>query len=172
MKNYIPLGPTPNNEDCAQVSSDNFKAQSAIEIAAYIAQLKRMFLDLPPGVTITSKAFQHDSGTYREVVVNYDDNDKNQADSVIDIENNLPENWDKEAKNIVFSKKDEISKLNEDALYKEAMKRSGCCLLEFDWDDLPDTNSMWDYIQVGMSSEQLDIAVKEACENRIDGIFV
>lgn len=36
------------------------------------------------------------------------------------------------------------------------------------WDDLADTNSMWDSITVGMSFAELKTAVKEAVQERVD----
>lgn len=35
------------------------------------------------------------------------------------------------------------------------------------WDDLADTNSLWDYIDEGMTDDELKTAVYEAMEDRI-----
>jgi len=64
--------------------------------------------------------------------------------------------------------KADIPKLAGQALYKLAIQLAGQ-LLPFGWDDLPDINSMWDYIDKngGMTYEQLKEAVREAVEERI-----
>lgn len=36
-----------------------------------------------------------------------------------------------------------------------------------DWDDLPDVNSMWDFIDDGMTFKQIKEAAKEAYEQRL-----
>ena len=64
--------------------------------------------------------------------------------------------------------KADIPNLAGQALYQLAIQLAGQ-LLPFGWDDLPDINSMWDYIDKngGMTYEQLKEAVREAVEERI-----
>jgi hypothetical protein len=43
MLDYLMLGPTPTNEDCAQVGSPDFEKKANKQLDAYKAQLERMF---------------------------------------------------------------------------------------------------------------------------------
>ena len=98
MKDYFEIGPTPCSEDCAQVGSENFRLIASIEMEAYIDQLYRMFGEKIENSSISfgKKWFNHDFGSYGEVVVFYDDDDPN-AHLIYEIERELPEFWDKEA---------------------------------------------------------------------------
>jgi len=64
--------------------------------------------------------------------------------------------------------KADIPNLAGQALYQLAIQLAGQ-LVPFGWDDLPDINSMWDYIDKngGMTYEQLKEAVREAVEERV-----
>ena len=94
MKEYIELGPVPSEEKCAQVGDSNYSEQSIKECRAYKNQLKRRF----PLADFQIKLFEHDFGYYREVVVYYNDTDYDQEMRAIEIEDNIPEYWDEEAK--------------------------------------------------------------------------
>lgn len=64
--------------------------------------------------------------------------------------------------------KDHIPMLAGEALYVIAINMANR-LLPIGWNDLPDTNSMWDYIDKNgdMSYDRLAEAVKEACNDRL-----
>ncbi|MFW5847320.1 MAG: hypothetical protein ACOCVF_00175 [bacterium] len=64
--------------------------------------------------------------------------------------------------------KEDIPNLADEALYKIAITLANK-LLPMRWDDLPDINSMWDYInkEGGMSFDQLKDSVKEAVNDRL-----
>jgi hypothetical protein len=69
--------------------------------------------------------------------------------------------------------KDHIPMLAGEALYTIAIQMANKYLankgLPIDWEELPDTNSMWDYIDEngGMRFQDLQAAVKEAVDDRI-----
>ncbi len=100
MREYIELGSTPYEEDCAQVGSIDYSTRARIECREYIAQLTRLFGYKLEGInaSLWTKAFPHDFGTYHEVVVMFDSNDGEAIDVAIHIENNLPSEWDEVAK--------------------------------------------------------------------------
>ena len=98
MKDYLILGATPAGENCAQVGRDNYPEQVRREGHAYIAQLTRMFGEPPTGSRFSLKGFPHDFGTYHEVVVWFDDTLPSTIEFAYHVENNLPEEWDDEAK--------------------------------------------------------------------------
>lgn len=64
--------------------------------------------------------------------------------------------------------KEDIPNLSGEALYKVAVMIANK-MLPVSWDDLPDINSMWDYINKngGMTKDELFTAVKEAVEDRL-----
>ena len=95
MKDYIELGPTPSGEDCAQLGKANYYEDALKECRAFRHQLVRIF-GHPERFKI--KAFQHDFGTYYEVVVKFDDEIEEKMNFAYDVEANVPEYWDDEAK--------------------------------------------------------------------------
>lgn len=99
MKDYLEIGPVPCNENCAQLGEDNFRNRANIEMDTYIEQLYRQFGEkiLNTSVSFRKKWFAHDFGNYGEVVISYDDEDENHH-IIYEIERELPENWDDEAK--------------------------------------------------------------------------
>lgn len=94
IMDYISIGSTPFEEPCAQVGSDDYEKNSRIESKVFINQLLRVFGEPPTGVSIRVKTFPHDFGSYREVVVYYDDENQGAVDYAYNIEANTPSNWD------------------------------------------------------------------------------
>lgn len=98
MRDYISIGSTPSGEECQQIGQASYDSEKdKLERLAFAAQLARMFPNIPQGVTIVSKSFPHDFGSYREVCVCFDADNEEQADYAYNIENNAPEKWDEEA---------------------------------------------------------------------------
>lgn len=98
MRDYISLGATPCEEECAQVGSENYGRDSRCEIAVYDAQLRRLFPDIPEGCSIGSKSFPHDYGSYRECVVFFDPDIEEHVRFAIRCENESPQYWDNESR--------------------------------------------------------------------------
>jgi hypothetical protein len=98
MRDYLTLGPTPCDEECAQVGTADYAEKSRIESSAYIAQLRRQFGE-PPGLSFFKvKRFPHEFGSYHEVVIAFDDENEEAVDFAYRVENNLPATWDETAK--------------------------------------------------------------------------
>ena len=99
MRDYLTLGCTPCDEECAQVGSDDYTVKSMQECEAYRHQLERKFQKVlaTSGVRLQVKTFPHDFGSYREVVVSYDDQNEGEVETALAIERELPEDWDAEA---------------------------------------------------------------------------
>lgn len=95
---YMEIGPTPYDEDCAQVGFAGYRERADKELTAYINQLNRMFYDAEEkGIRFKTKWFQHDFGNYGEVCI-YWNTDNEVADVyAYEIERSLPSNWDEEA---------------------------------------------------------------------------
>lgn len=94
----LELGPTPADEDCAQVGTSDYYELTKIEVKAYIHQLQRMFPNMPQGVYLRVQSNPHDFGTYHEVAVKYPEDNEEAGTFAFNMENNLPQNWDEEAK--------------------------------------------------------------------------
>ena len=99
MTDYIDLGSSPCDEDCAQVGSDNYRHRARTECTAYINQLKRMFPTLSDTpVTLRIKSNPHDFGTYYEVIAEFNENDPRACALAYAMENGAPATWDDEAR--------------------------------------------------------------------------
>lgn len=91
------LGPTPTDEECAQVGTDDYQDRARKECRAYRNQLLRMFGQPKEGCKFWIKANPHEFGTYYEVVIQFDERSEEAIDFALNVEGNLPYRWDKEA---------------------------------------------------------------------------
>jgi hypothetical protein len=85
MMDYLNIGATPNEEDCAQVGSVNYQERARKECRAYMAQIQKHYPE-PENGYLKVKGFPHDFGTYYEVVAYYDPEDISSSRWVFDIE--------------------------------------------------------------------------------------
>lgn len=100
------LGPTPAGESCAQVGSDNYSDLAYAETKAYRNQLYRFlkssgYTNIPSSFRFKVVSEAHDLGSYYEVVAVFDSNDervKECHDLAHFLDNNIPEEWDDEAR--------------------------------------------------------------------------
>lgn len=97
MRDYLTISSVPYGEPCAQVGSDNYDRNSRLECVAFIGQIRRELGDEPNGAVLRAKSFPHEFGSYREVVVVYDDNYDDAVEYAFKIEANAPEFWDETA---------------------------------------------------------------------------
>jgi hypothetical protein len=106
MIDYLYLGPTPGDENCAQVGDDNFREQCNKEMDVYIAQLKRMYPETAnyKGISFKKHWQQHDFGSYGEVIITYNDEVEEEETLALKVEWNLPRNWDEIAKEEISEK--------------------------------------------------------------------
>jgi hypothetical protein len=100
MLDYINLGSTPSDEDCAQVGSPDYQNRANKELDAYKAQLERMFPGWETHKSLKFKKmwFPHDFGSYGEIVITFDVDNELEAATAIEIEWNTPTSWDEEAR--------------------------------------------------------------------------
>jgi hypothetical protein len=94
MYDYIALGPTPCDEECAQVGDDDYYVKSREECRRYKELLLKLFGEPPEGASIRSKSFSHDFGSYSEVIVSFQVNNQIAEDYAYNIESNLPAKWE------------------------------------------------------------------------------
>lgn len=100
MRDYLDLSPTPTDEPCAQVGSDDYAKRARFECRAFMNQLERAFPDaVAAGVYFRIKSNPHDFGSYLEVQAVFDDEDESQTEWAYTIESELPQAWDDDARN-------------------------------------------------------------------------
>ena len=92
-RDYLTLGPTPCDEDCAQVGSENYYSRAREECRRYLDLLRKLFGQEPKGAQLAIKSFPHDFGSYHEVVIWYDDQFPESIEYAFQMEGNLPETW-------------------------------------------------------------------------------
>lgn len=95
---YHTLGPTPAEEDCAQMGKDDYQLLARKEGKAYINQLRRLFPHLLGTIDFRMKFFPHDFGSYGEVCVIFDNDNEAAVAAMIEVDNNIPSEWDAEAR--------------------------------------------------------------------------
>lgn len=101
MMDYLTLGPTPAEENCAQVGQPDYDRISRIECKVYLDQLRRTFPE-PANGYFKIKSFGHDFGTYREVCAVYDETDQESCEWAFNAENNSPAEWDDVARALLL----------------------------------------------------------------------
>jgi hypothetical protein len=92
MEHYS-LGPSPVDEECVQVGSDNYLANAQKECKRYMELLEKKF-DLLDGMYFQITYNAHDFGTYLDVEVFFNENDEEQLNYASYIEDNLPFTWE------------------------------------------------------------------------------
>ena len=97
MFEYIDIGPTPCEEDCAQVGDPDYQSKARKECAAFRNQIQR-WAPPPPGASLVIRANRHDFGAYYEVAVRYDVADEAACEYAYMIEGEIPTHWDAQAK--------------------------------------------------------------------------
>lgn len=98
MRDYLSIGPTPSGEECAQVGSDNYTERARKECKAFKEQLIRTFGEPPFGAGFRIKSNPHDFGSYLDVEVYYEEEIEEAIAYAFNVENEVPEFWDDEAK--------------------------------------------------------------------------
>jgi hypothetical protein len=94
MMDYLNIGSTPGDEPCAQVGSDDYSRDARKECARYIDCIRKKLGPEPSGAYLKVKGFDHDFGTYYEVVCYYDTEDEESQDYAFLCESNSPSTWD------------------------------------------------------------------------------
>jgi len=92
-KEYILLGPTPPDENCAQLGEPNYRIKAIKECNQYIDLIRQTLGQEPAGAELKIKAFDHDLGVYHEVVCYYDNNKQASLDYALKCESNGPKTW-------------------------------------------------------------------------------
>jgi hypothetical protein len=94
MGDYLNIGCSPVDEDCAQVGEDGYRERATKELEAFKGQLERVF----PDGDFRIKWFSHDFGSYGEVVAMLDGDESPRTEAAFDAESETPERWDYQAR--------------------------------------------------------------------------
>ena len=103
MRDTLSISCTPLDEDCTQVSgTENYMPMMNREVTAFRNQLERMAAAGRFGergrAYFKVESNPHEFGTYKEVAVSYDDSDETGEAFAFEVEGNIPEEWDDEAR--------------------------------------------------------------------------
>jgi len=91
---YLSLGPVPADEDCAQVGQPDYGSRARAECRRYISLLRKKFGPEPGKARLELKGCPHDFGTYYDVVVGYDEDDKESVEYAFRLERDAPSRWE------------------------------------------------------------------------------
>ena len=93
MQNYLELGSTPCDEECAQVGEEYYAAKSLSECSRFIKCIRITVGNEPSGAKLQVKSFQHEFGLYYEVVCYYDESNEASAEYAFKCESDGPTTW-------------------------------------------------------------------------------
>ncbi len=94
MRDFISLGSVPVDEPCAQIGQQGYHEMSVEECRRYKDLLLKVFGEPPVGARFGTKTFPHDFGSYREVVVEFDDSNEESVDFAYRVDGELPATWE------------------------------------------------------------------------------
>jgi len=94
MKDYINIGPTPCEEDCAQLGTPDYREKALAECKRFIQLLRKKFGPEPEDARLAIKWFEHDFGSYCEVVCFYDTDIQESVDYALRCEGETPATWE------------------------------------------------------------------------------
>ena len=91
MVDYISIGPTPCNEECAQVGDPDYIEKAREECQRFLKLIRERIGPEPEGARLAIKSFPHDFGNYLEVVCFY--NNEISQKYALKCEAETPSNW-------------------------------------------------------------------------------
>jgi len=94
FRDQMELGPTPPDEDCAQVGSDNYRQRAIEECRRYIELIRVKLGPEPEGAKLKITSNPHDFGKYHEVACEYNDELPKSVDYAYACESDGPKTWD------------------------------------------------------------------------------
>lgn len=95
---YLSIGPTPAEEDCAQVGSDSYHTKARKECEAFRKQMLRLMGEPPAGACLRVKTFPHDFGSYLELCCVFREDNEEATSYAYRCEEASPARWDAEAR--------------------------------------------------------------------------
>jgi hypothetical protein len=93
-EDIIWLGPSPANEDCAQVGDPNYAARARDECRAYVRAIRSVCGPEPEGARLVIRPLPHDYGSYFEVAVVFDPDNQQAARYAALVDDTAPRTWE------------------------------------------------------------------------------
>lgn len=90
---YLNIGPCPCDEDCVQLGDDDYQKKSREECQRFIELIRKKHGVEPCAAKLAIKSFNHDFGTYREVVCYYDEGVECSVEYAFRCESDPPSRW-------------------------------------------------------------------------------
>jgi hypothetical protein len=94
MRDFLNIGSTPCNEDCAQVGAHDYTERAVPECRRFIEVIRAKLGPEPEGARLAVKAFPHDFGTYHEVICYFEDSNPVAVEYAFKCESEAPATWD------------------------------------------------------------------------------
>ncbi len=94
MKETIEIGSSPSDETCAYVGMDNYEVLAREECERFIALIRKKLGPEPEGARLFVKSNPHDFGTYLEVAVRFDDENKEATRYAYRCDAEAPTTWE------------------------------------------------------------------------------
>jgi hypothetical protein len=87
----------PSDAACAQIGEEHYDLRARAECKRFIALLRATFGPEPSGAWLATKAFDHDFGTYYEIVCYFNPRVPKSIDYAFRCEREAPTSWGSEA---------------------------------------------------------------------------
>ena len=94
MRNYFCIGPSPCEENCAQVGEPGYREKALAECTRFIQLLRETFGPEPEGAQLSVKWFEHDFGGYCEVVCYFNPESQASVEYAQRCEDHAPATWE------------------------------------------------------------------------------
>lgn len=93
-RDYIDIGSSPCEEDCAQVGSPDYERRARTECARFIELIRKTLGPEPEGAHLAVRSNPHDFGVYYEVVCFFQDDDEEAKKYAFRCQDDAPTRWD------------------------------------------------------------------------------
>jgi len=94
FRDQMELGPTPVDEECAQVGDENYRQKAIEECRKYIGLIRKKLGVEPEGARLKILSNPHDFGNYYEVACVYNDQFLQSVSYAYACESDGPRTWD------------------------------------------------------------------------------
>jgi len=114
MRDYLSIGSSPCDEDCAQLGTPDYYERARKECIRFISLIRKACGEEPELSTaqLKIKSNPHDFGTYLDVVVEFDDQDELAVEYALWVESHTPQTWDDDHKSLKFAPKKQKAKVS------------------------------------------------------------
>lgn len=94
MRDEMSLGPSPSEEECAQVGTPDYLQKAKEECQRYINLIRKHLGNEPEGARLSITHNNHDFGIYLDVVCKYNDENEEAVNYAFKCEAEAPTHWD------------------------------------------------------------------------------